>query len=93
MKAASAGYLELSLNGGPWVYLRGGDTTSFFAINNNPPLAIGSWPATSANCYTLGFIDEVRIAEVCRSADWMRAQYLSMNGEFIAFSSESQLCP
>jgi hypothetical protein len=33
-----------------------------------------------------GIIDEVRISDVTRSADWIKAQYLSMTDNFIAYS-------
>jgi hypothetical protein len=35
--------------------------------------------------FFLGRIDEVRIAPVARSADWMAAQHLSMSDAFVAF--------
>jgi len=35
-----------------------------------------------------GSIDEVRISNVARSGDWIKAQYLSMNNSFITISSE-----
>lgn len=38
--------------------------------------------------YYDGYIDEVRISNVARSADWIAAQYLSMNDSFITFGAE-----
>jgi len=35
-----------------------------------------------------GVIDEVRISNVARSADWLKAQYLSMNDTFITYRDE-----
>jgi hypothetical protein len=35
-----------------------------------------------------GTIDEVRISNVARSADWIKAQYLSINNSFITYSGE-----
>ncbi len=35
-----------------------------------------------------GSIDEVRISNVARSSDWIKAQYLSMTNNFISFSEE-----
>ncbi len=40
-----------------------------------------------------GIIDEVRVSNVARSADWIKAQYASMNDTFIAFGSEQNLDP
>jgi len=40
------------------------------------------------NIYYDGYIDEVRISNVARSADWIAAQYLSMNDSFITFGAE-----
>ena len=38
--------------------------------------------------YFNGIIDEVRISNSARSADWIAAQYLSMNDGFITFGDE-----
>jgi len=38
--------------------------------------------------YFSGIIDEVRISNSARSADWIKAQYLSMNDGFITFEDE-----
>ena len=35
-----------------------------------------------------GMIDELRISSVARSADWIRAQYKSQNGEFVTLGCE-----
>ncbi|UCE36268.1 MAG: DUF2341 domain-containing protein [Thermoplasmata archaeon] len=37
-----------------------------------------------------GIIDEVRISNTGRSADWVMAQYLSMNNSFITYGSEEE---
>jgi hypothetical protein len=50
----------------------------------------GGWPGT----YDLdGIIDEVRISNVARSADWIKAQYLSMTDAFITFGLEQVPLP
>ena len=36
-------------------------------------------------------IDEVRISNIARSADWIKAQYLSMNNSFIIYGGEESL--
>jgi hypothetical protein len=38
-----------------------------------------------------GIIDEVRISKKARSADWIRAQYLSMNGAFVTYGEEKTM--
>jgi hypothetical protein len=35
-----------------------------------------------------GLLDEIHISNVARSADWIRAQYLSMNNSFITYGDE-----
>ena len=48
---------------------------------------------TNASEYWDGFIDEVRIANVARSANWMRAEYRAMVGLFHAIATEETLPP
>ncbi len=43
---------------------------------------------TRNNIYYDGYLDEVRISSVARSAAWIAAQYLSMNDSFITFGEE-----
>jgi hypothetical protein len=38
-----------------------------------------------------GKVDEVRIANVVRSADWMAAQHLSMTDAFASFGAEEKI--
>jgi len=38
-----------------------------------------------------GIYEEIRISNITRSADWIKAQYLSMNGSFIDFGQEESL--
>jgi len=45
-----------------------------------------SQKGAAASGYIDGTIDEVRISNVARSADWIKAQYLSMNDAFITYS-------
>ena len=49
--------------------------------------AIGSNEA-GANSFFDGSIDEVRIADTARSADWMAAQYATQSDRFVTFSNE-----
>lgn len=35
-----------------------------------------------------GLIDEVRISNIARTADWINAQFLSMNDSFISYGIE-----
>jgi uncharacterized repeat protein (TIGR01451 family) len=51
---------------------------------NSSNSAIGS-NDNGTNPYFDGGIDEVRVAAVARSADWIAAQYLSMTDDFIAY--------
>jgi hypothetical protein len=55
-------------------------------ISNTNSWVIGSncnaGCASSSNQYG-GIIDEVRVASTARSADWIKAQHLSMTDEFI----------
>jgi hypothetical protein len=39
-------------------------------------------------CWYSGFLDELRISHTVRSADWIAAQYASMNDTFIGFGNE-----
>lgn len=43
---------------------------------------------TSSGSYFEGVIDELRISNAVRSADWIAAQYLSMSDSFISFGAE-----
>jgi len=45
-----------------------------------------AWDSSSNSDWVFdGIIDEVRISDVARSADWIKAQYLSMTDAFITF--------
>jgi len=46
-----------------------------------------------AGGYFNGIIDEVRISNIARSAEWIEAQYNSMNGGYITLGSEQELPP
>jgi len=55
---------------------------------NGTPWRIGDqnqWPGGETN----GVIDEVRLSNRARSADWVRAQYRSMSSNFITFGLEA----
>jgi hypothetical protein len=56
----------------------------------NADLGIG---AIIGNTNTIfdGTIDEVRVSDTARTADWISAQYLSMNNSFISFGSAETL--
>ncbi len=70
-------------------FVDGVDRTSDPSIS---PVAGGSLALNigrnPVGAYFLGNIDELRISNVARSADWMRAQYLSMNGSFASIQPE-----
>jgi glucose/arabinose dehydrogenase len=67
------------------VYLDGVDATTDATVTpliaGNQPLLLGGEIADA----WAGRMDEVRIAPIARSADWMQAQWLSMNDDFVAF--------
>jgi hypothetical protein len=50
---------------------------------------IGDFPSASENAD--GIVDEVRVSNIARSSDWIAAQYLSMNDDFITFGNEELL--
>jgi hypothetical protein len=61
------------------------ETTSQTSIvTNNEPVRIGT---DRLGRYFNGIIDEVRISNIARSADWIKAQYLSMKNDFITFGN------
>jgi hypothetical protein len=86
---ASTGWIEVSVNGEAWESVFYGDTSNH-AMDSTSPLSIGAWPGggPSSSYFTHGSIDEVRISTVARSADWNRAQYLSMTRAFYALGDE-----
>jgi hypothetical protein len=47
-----------------------------------------SFNSTRNNIYYEGLIDEIRISSIARTADWIAAQYLSMNDSFMNFGIE-----
>jgi hypothetical protein len=61
-------------------------------IGNNPKdFQVG---ARANGQYFDGIIDEVRVENVARSNDWIKAQYLSMTDAFISFGSQEAVsCP
>jgi cysteine-rich repeat protein len=71
------------------VYVDGVDRTTDSQVSpviGGPlPLNIGRNPNGG---YFQGAIDELRISNVARSPDWMRAQYLSMSGAFTTIGPE-----
>ena len=73
-KEAGSSQLKLYANG----TLETSETLTESIGSNTDSLTIGD--------YFTGGIDEVRISNVSRSADWIKAQYLSMNSSFITYS-------
>ena len=69
------------------MFVDGNDLTTDSSISplvaSDQPLNIGR--RGNGGDYFLGSIDEVRISNVARSADWMAAQYLSMTDTFITY--------
>jgi hypothetical protein len=77
---ASAGLLRLYVDGtqqATAAYTGTSQTgTSVLQIGNNPDSTLQNWD---------GGLDEVRVAGVARSADWIRAQYLSTTDTFATY--------
>ena len=75
------------------MFVDGIDLTTDSSISplaaNDQPLNIGR--RGNGGDYFRGSIDEVRISNVARSADWMAAQYLSMTDTFITFAGSQDL--
>ena len=55
---------------------------------SNNGYGLGTWDKTSE--YFDGIVDEVRISNPTRSADWIYAQYLSMTDDFITYGGEEK---
>ena len=64
-------------------------TTNLVNINDDNPLFIGG--ARWSGWRHFGDIDEVRISNTSRSADWIAAQYASMNGTFVNYASAERV--
>lgn len=86
------GYLEVSQDGGPWETIRSGNTNNL-ELQPGTALLLGKWDGPGANVSTQGTIDEVRISNVARSDDWVRAHYLSSSEQFVSDAGEQPLCP
>jgi len=55
-------------------------------------MALGNRADDNGTSYDLhGLIDEARISDTTRSADWIKAQYLSMTDAFITYGSEEEV--
>jgi len=68
-------------------YINGNDVTEGNPRENKDkggPMGIANYN----DDYFKGIIDEVRISDTARSADWIKAQYLSMTNSFITYGSE-----
>ena len=82
-----------------FVYVNGDEITksagigSVVDVSNSLDLIVGKRQDTGAN-YFNGKLDEIRVSDTARSADWVKASYLSMNDEFITFSVRAPwACP
>ena len=91
-KNASAGYLEVSTNGGPWERFFTGDTANL-QVPGGTPLIIGKWPGGGPDASARGTFDEIQIANEARSDEWIRAQYLSTSGSFVTIGAQEAACP
>jgi hypothetical protein len=63
-----------------------GNTITAYKGNNNEPIRIGGG---ILNRYANAIIDEVRISNISRSANWINAQYLSLTNQFIQVGFDS----
>lgn len=54
-------------------------------LSNLDQASIGADAMVAIDQFFEGAIDEVRISDVARSADWIKAQYLSMTDAFVTF--------
>ena len=88
----SSGYLDVSVNGSAWEQLDSGNT-DYLEYFSSSPLVIGNWPGSFTNLHTKGVLDEVRVASVARSEEWIRAQYLSGSGAFSSLGVAEPRCP
>jgi hypothetical protein len=66
-----------------------GIATTIFDSPNAKTIGLKNIPAQSFPYQ--GHADELRISNVARSADWIRAQYQSQVGDFLAFGCEEEL--
>lgn len=91
-RANLGGFVEVSRDGGPWERVIEGNTNGL-AIADDTALMIGGWEGLMETRRTQGSIDEVRISNVVRSAEWVRAQYLSDTEQLVTIEGEQPLCP
>lgn len=80
--------LKLYLNGSlDTTYTLGGALNTTLDING---VSLGAWPGASAH-YMNGIIDEARISNISRSADWITTEYNNQNSPstFIIISGET----
>ena len=61
-----------------------------YAVETSPLQmpAVGRFVGGGGGYYFDGYIDEFRMSSAVRSADWLRAQYLSMTNGFLSFGVE-----
>lgn len=87
----TSGYIEVSRNGGVWETVFSGDTSNL-RVDSGTPLILGKWPGPGPDASTNGRIDEIRISNIARSDDWIRAQYLSSRGTFVTDAGAETNC-
>ncbi len=87
--------LALTWSGGATAtYFNGRATTTAtgaFAWAGGVNTVFHSGQYTGGGELWIGTLDEVRVSDVARSADWIRAQYLSMTGSLVSYSAAERL--
>lgn len=73
----SSGYLGVSLNGSAFENIMTGNTTNL-AVNSGTALNLGSYGVAVAHM-THGTLDEVRIADVVRSNNWISTEHANQS--------------
>jgi hypothetical protein len=66
------------------------DSGSYGGLTNIQSLVYFGRISSSSSFYWDGLLDEARFSNVARSADWVGAQYKSMNDTYITFGAEYQ---
>lgn len=72
-------------------YFNGTQVLSNTYADFNPPLASTIYVGSNNGVMDFfgGLIDEMRISNTARSADWIYADYLSQSGSFVSYGTES----
>lgn len=66
-------------------------TTGTYHKNGTAPTRLSFDGDTVANIFVPGVYDEARISSVVRSADWIKAQSLSMTDKYVTYGPEENL--